>query len=193
MLFVLFLFFLYRSLGKAEGDYSVAREKHQLALSLRDQHVLNMNRAMRKRNKAKKNGKAEKKWDEEAKKCWSLSKEAEPPLVEAEKDMFAAYRVLDRVAGPLKDMAAAARLELNMLLVKECICIIKFVCLQVGPSQASTDLHISHPSILKWRKEGHEVKASAILQVKTKKGNPTAVKDFMQRVKKGFTTSVHCT
>ena len=167
----------------------MAREKHQLALFHRDQHALSMNYAMEKRNKAKKNGKAEKKWDDKAKKCWSLLKEAEPPVVEAEKDMFAAYRV----AGSLKDVAAAARLELNMLLVKECICIIKFVCLQVGPMQASSDLHIGHDSIWKWRKEGHEVKA--LLQVKTNKGNMQAhrVKDFMQRVKKGFTTSVHCT
>jgi len=183
---------LYRSLGEAEGDYSVAREKHQLALFHRDQHALSMNYAMEKRNKAKKNGKAEKKWDDKAKKRWSLLKEAEPPLAEAEKDMLAAYRV----AGSLKDVAAAARLELNMLLVKECICIIKFVCLQVGPVQAATDLHTGYPAISKWRKAGHEVKASAILQVKTKKGNMGAhhVKDFMQRVKKGFTTSVHhCT
>ena len=170
----------------------MAREKHQLVCSLRDQHILSMNYAMEKRNKAKKNGKAEKKWDDKAKKCWSLLKEAEPPVVEAEKDMFAAYRV----AGPLKDVAAAARLELNMLLVKECICIIKFVCLQVGPSQASTDLHISDWSISKWRKESHEVKALAILKEVKKEGrrsNQKVSQEFMQRVKEAFTASVHST
>ena len=178
-------------MGEAEGDYYVVREKHQLALSLRDQHALSMNRAMEKRNKAKKNGKREKNWDDKAKKRWSLLKEAEPPLVEAEKDMFAAYHV----AGSLKDVAAAARLELNMLLVKECICIIKFVCLQVGPMQASLDLKINqNGAFFKWRKEGHEVEALAILQNRGRGGNSAhQMKVFMQRVKEGFTTSVHCT
>ena len=92
----------------------MAWKKHQLAWSLRDQHELKMNRAMRFRNKSKKNGKAEKKWDDEALKFWSLLKEAEPPLAKAGKEMFAAHATV----VSLKTAAAAARLEVNTLMVK---------------------------------------------------------------------------
>ena len=170
----------------------MAWKKHQLAWSLRDQHELKMNRAMRFRNKSKKNGKAEKKWDDEALKFWSLLKEAEPPLAKAGKEMFAAHATV----VSLKPAANVARLELGMAKLKECICIIKFVCLQVGPLQASSDLHISDWSISKWRKESHEVKALAILKEVKKEGrrsNQKVSQEFMQRVKEAFTASVHST
>ena len=165
--------------------------KRDLAWKDRDRAERKMRAAELRRDSAKKATTIEK-HDQEAKKLHKLYIEKDISMRVVEKDMFAAYRV----AGPLKDVAAAARLELNTLKVKECICIIKFVCLQVGPLQASSDLHISDWSISKWRKESHEVKALAILKEVKKEGrrsNQKVSQEFMQRVKEAFTASVHST